>query len=316
MNQEFRGRHSPAHLTALAASFTAKPPTNSVTSPSDSQVWLSNSGCNGHLTSELANLTVSTEYNGEAQVAVGNSQPLPISHSGCATLSTGCSSFLLSNLLRVPHISANLLSVHQFCVDNNFIFIFYANSFTIQDKTSGRTLFHGPSVNGLYPLTSLPPALSCSSNKSSFATLSYFSFVWHDRLGHPNSAVLNSVLKLLYISPTAVNSSLCTHCLNGKMHKLPCTLSRTSTCFSLEIVHSYVWGPSPEVSINAYRYYVSFIDDLSRYTWIFPLAQKSDVSSVIKRFKPFVENLLSSKLKIFRSDGGGEYVNHDLSYLF
>lgn len=85
MNHDFRGRHPPAHLATLAASYSSKAhnaPLVSAQPTFGSQVWLFDSSCNAHLTSVLANLTMSTEYNGEAQIAVGNGQPLPITHTG------------------------------------------------------------------------------------------------------------------------------------------------------------------------------------------------------------------------------------------
>ncbi|XP_022151732.1 uncharacterized protein LOC111019640 [Momordica charantia] len=74
-----------AHLATLAASYSFKAhnaPLVSAQPTFGSQVWLFDSSCNAHLTSVLANLTMSTEYNGEAQIAVGNGQPLPITHTG------------------------------------------------------------------------------------------------------------------------------------------------------------------------------------------------------------------------------------------
>ena len=52
-------------------------------------------------------------------------------------------------------------------------------------------------------------------------------------------------------------------------------------------------GPTPEISINDFKYYVSFVDDLTKYTWIFPIARKSDVTNVFKHFKPLIENQFS-----------------------
>lgn len=91
---------------------------------------------------------------------------------------------------------------------------------------------------------------------------------------------------------------------------------RLSHIKHLSLLHSDVWGPSPGVSVSGFRYYVSFVDDFSKYTWIFPLVSNSDVSSVIRTFVPFAENMLSCTLKIFRSDGGGEFVNKSLYEYF
>ena len=53
-------------------------------------------------------------------------------------------------------------------------------------------------------------------------------------------------------------------------------------------------------------------DNCTRYCWIFPLHNKSNVARVFGKYKAYIENLLQTKIKIIRTDGGGEYV----SYLF
>jgi hypothetical protein len=83
--------------------------------------------------------------------------------------------------------------------------------------------------------------------------------------------------------------------------------STQTTTKPLEIIHSDLWGPAPVVSTRDFRYYVSFIDEFSRFCWIYLCACKSDVAIIFSQFKPRVENLLSSKIKIFQSDGGTEF---------
>ena len=61
-------------------------------------------------------------------------------------------------------------------------------------------------------------------------------------------------------------------------------------------------------SLYGYVYYVSFIDDFSRETWIYFLKGKNEVFSKFKEFKALVENLFEKKIKIFRSDNGGEFI--------
>uniref|UniRef100_A0A2N9GKR4 Integrase catalytic domain-containing protein n=1 Tax=Fagus sylvatica TaxID=28930 RepID=A0A2N9GKR4_FAGSY len=93
----------------------------------------------------------------------------------------------------------------------------------------------------------------------------------------------------------------------GKHHQLPFTDSVSITTRPLELVHTDVWGPAPVTSCNGTRYYVSFIDDFTRFTWFFPLKYKSQVLESFKHFKSTMENILDYKLKILRSDCGGEY---------
>jgi transposase InsO family protein len=72
-----------------------------------------------------------------------------------------------------------------------------------------------------------------------------------------------------------------------------------------------VCGPIPSSSISGYVYYVSFIDDSSRKTWVYLLKSKDEVFSKFKEFKALIENLSERKIKILRLDNGGEYTSKE-----
>jgi hypothetical protein len=77
--------------------------------------------------------------------------------------------------------------------------------------------------------------------------------------------------------------------------------------FFLELVHSDIWSPSSIVSSHNYKYYILFIDDYSRFTWIYFFTLKSEVCEIFSSFKAQVKNLLNTSIKIFRTDGGTKY---------
>lgn len=108
------------------------------------------------------------------------------------------------------------------------------------------------------------------------------------------------------------NSSMCHSCLQGKFSKLPFQLRDHKSVIPFHTIHSDIWGPSPCLSIDSYRYYVTFIDEFSRYCWLFPLVHKSDFYSVYVRFYHYVQTQFSRSIKILQSDGGGEYVSKQL----
>jgi transposase InsO family protein len=62
-------------------------------------------------------------------------------------------------------------------------------------------------------------------------------------------------------------------------------------------------------SLNGYLYYVLFIDDHSRKTWIYFPKNKDGVLAKFQEFKAQVENLTERKIKVLRSDNGGEYTS-------
>jgi hypothetical protein len=77
---------------------------------------------------------------------------------------------------------------------------------------------------------------------------------------------------------------------------LPFNPSFSSSSAPLDLIHSDLWGPSPIVSQKGMKYYVIFIDDYSRFTWIYFLKNKSDTVVAFTTFKAQVENLLNLKI--------------------
>lgn len=153
----------------------------------------------------LSHFFSAQDFVGDDQVTIGSRQSLPIMHSSCGILSSNSSlSLQLLDLLRVPNISLNLLSVNRLCADNNFVFIFDANFFLIQDKSSNNILFQGPSVEGLYPISSTPS--TGNSNLDAHIGTRSSSSTWHNQLEHPSDSTLKFVLQSMH---SHVSSSKC-----------------------------------------------------------------------------------------------------------
>jgi hypothetical protein len=76
--------------------------------------------------------------------------------------------------------------------------------------------------------------------------------------------------------------------------------------YPLQLVFSDVWGPAPE-SVGRYKYYVSFIDDFSKFTWIFLIKHKSEVFHKFHEFQTLAERLFDRKIITVQTDWGGEY---------
>lgn len=71
--------------------------------------------------------------------------------------------------------------------------------------------------------------------------------------------------------------------------------------YPLELVFSNVWGATPE-SVGRYKYYVSFINDFSKFTWIYLLRFKSEFFEKFKEFQNMVERLFDRKIVAVQSD--------------
>ena len=66
-------------------------------------------------------------------------------------------------------------------------------------------------------------------------------------------------------------------------------------------------------SLSGYVYYASFIDDYSCKTWMYFLKKKDEVFERFKEFKALIENLSERKIKILRSDNGGEFTSNEFN---
>ncbi|KAJ3708372.1 hypothetical protein LUZ61_012077 [Rhynchospora tenuis] len=130
---------------------------------------------------------------------------------------------------------------------------------------------------------------------------------WHLRFGHPSLATSRKILVNNALPCTSKDLHLCNDCNLAKSHKLPFSISSSVTHAPLDIIHADVWGPAPVVTSNGFKYYVIFIDDFTKFSWIFFLHSKDEVVTVFSRFKLQVENLFSSTIKILRTDGGTEF---------
>ena len=131
--------------------------------------------------------------------------------------------------------------------------------------------------------------------------------IWHNRLGHPSIRVLDKVLNTVDDHVTSRNISFCNSCPLDRSHRLFPGLSDSKAKNPLELVYSDVWGPSPLLSNEGYRYYVHFLDDDSRFTWIYPLQTKSEAKVVFIQFQAMVERMFNRKLICLQTDWGGEY---------
>jgi hypothetical protein len=102
---------------------------------------------------------------------------------------------------------------------------------------------------------------------------------------------------------------VCKGCALGKYAKRAFPSSDNKSKGNLDLIHSNACGPISTMSIGGFNYYVSFIDDRSRKTWIYFMKTKDDVFSRFQEFKALVENQTGIKIKVLRSDDGGEYIS-------
>ena len=102
---------------------------------------------------------------------------------------------------------------------------------------------------------------------------------------------------------------VCEPCAYGKQHRAPFPVSKTCSKEVLELVHTDVCGKMEVKSLSGNEYFVTFIDDKSRYILVYFLKYKSQVFQTFLDWKALAENEYEKRLKTLRSDRGGEYVS-------
>ncbi|GJZ19175.1 putative ribonuclease H-like domain-containing protein [Tanacetum coccineum] len=141
--------------------------------------------------------------------------------------------------------------------------------------------------------------------------------LWHRRLGHINFKNLNKLVKgnLVRGLPSKVfkNDHTCVACHKGKQHRASCKakLERLIT-EPLHTLHMDLFGPTSVKSINHASYCLVITDDCTRFSWVFFLASKDETSGILQTFIRQIENQLSHRVKIIRSDNGTEFKNRDM----
>jgi hypothetical protein len=97
------------------------------------------------------------------------------------------------------------------------------------------------------------------------------------------------------------------HCIYGKHNQVRFSFRATRAKGLLELIQIYVFGPVPVPSLGKSVYYVSFIDGLSRSTWIYFLQNKFEAFGKLQEFKVLVENQTEKKIKVSRIDNGRDF---------
>ena len=95
----------------------------------------------------------------------------------------------------------------------------------------------------------------------------------------------------------------------GKIVRPPFPSSTSQAKAVLALVHTDLCGPMGVKSIGGPQYVMVIVDDHSRYTWGYFLRAKSDAPRFFKEWLTKIERLTDRKLKVVRSDNGGEYTS-------
>lgn len=240
--------------------------------------WIIDSGCTSHMCNNK-NLFVSMDTSFTSKVTVADNNVLQCKGKGCVTVYVDKCSRIIENVLFVPNLSANLLSVSKL-TDKGYSVIFNNDKCHIKNKNE--VLASASHRDGLYRLDCSVPNSSCLQSsfassctlpgnvqvqESALAAGSVPVDVWHKRLGHLSLRGMCALRDNLAEGVSFHCDQLgdCISCIKGKqtVKTFPKGGTRRAQRL-LELVHSDVCGPMSEPSWGGARYLVTFTDDYSR----------------------------------------------------
>ena len=115
--------------------------------------WFTNSGATSHVTFELGNLNLNSDYKRKEKFMIGDGKLLSITHTGLSILPN--SSLKFKNILRVPTIAKNLVSISKLTADNNVFVEFHPNVCFVKNSVTGNIVLRRRLKDGLNLLNEL-----------------------------------------------------------------------------------------------------------------------------------------------------------------
>jgi GAG-pre-integrase domain len=196
-------------------------------------------------------------------------------------------SLTLSNTLVVPSLSTKLISVGQLTKDLNCVIFMYPKFYIFQTILTKEIIGRGTKRGGLYHLDDWKNG-SVNLTKSISTNREGKIWRWHRRLGHPSFGYMRKLMPIFF-SDLDISVFECETCIKAKSYRVsyPISISRSNSLFDL--VHSDVWGSSPINLILGYKWFILFIDDCTRMTWIYLMKGKDELANIFKGFYNIVE---------------------------
>jgi hypothetical protein len=258
-------------------------------SVSPSRAWIVDSGASDHMTGDS---TMFSSYNpcaGNHKIKVADGSFSAIAGKGSVVLSP---SLTLKDVLHVPNLSCNLMSVSKLAQEKNCQTNFFRTHCVFQDLNSGKMIGSAKESGGLYyfdigsksqspskPINmigsakesgglyyfdigseSQSPSKPISINFESFFALNNDDNVmlWHLRLGHPSFRYLKYLFPKLFHNKDLYLFN-CEACEFAKHHRSSFQIQPYKPSKPFSVIHSDVWGPNRTSTLSLKKWFITMM---------------------------------------------------------
>jgi hypothetical protein len=274
----------------------------------EDDMWIIDSGASRHMTGDQARLSNLNEKKTSYKVELGEKTTYLVEGFGQAAIKMKIGNYVhLSNVLYVPGLEKNLVSIY--CLEDKGNRIAFVDGKVLswhKDSSIENVRVIESREGNLYRLLEQNEEALVHDEVNP-------NELWHRRYAHINYQELPFLKRMVEGIPElrSTHEGICKGCALGKNIKKPFPSNNNKSKEILDLIHSYVCGPMPVKSLGGSSYYVIFIDDYSRKTWLYLLKTKDKVFNKFQEFKEEIENLTNNKFKTLRTDNGGEYTSKE-----
>lgn len=268
--------------------------------------WFLDSGSTHHVCSDRS-LFVTLEPAKGLDIVTANGDSLEIHGVGKCKFIVGNTEHLLADAVYAPKVQDNYLSLSRFlrrgcCA----IFDNFEGQLLAKIYDSDELVFTAQLTDdNMFTVIQMEEGRLCAF-RGDESDWQY----WHRCLGHVNYAYLSKMKHLLDLGKAPTDRQ-CKECMCGKMHRLPFPSSSSLAEKPFELVYSDTSGKIRIPNVSNVNYFITFIDDYSRNTYVFFFKEKTDIviSEIFETFLNKIETKYETKIRALRTDNGTEYTN-------
>jgi len=274
----------------------------------DNGVWVLDTGASNHMTSTREALNQLDEAV-SGTVRFGDGSCVEIRGLGSVIMEGRDQQHkVLTNIYYIPKLKSNIISLGQLEEAGCDVRL-HNGKLTVVDSEGVLIISAPRTSNGLYTLKNAVVPPMCL-----YMNLEDQNWLWHARFGHLNFRALRDLARKEMVEGMPIVDQVeqvCDGCTLGKQHRKPFPQqSQFRANQGLELVHADLCGKISPPTPGGRQYFLLVVDDHSRYMWVELLKTKDEALGYFKKIKQQAELEKGMKLKLLRTDRGGEFNSH------